>query len=146
MEKTKVLDVKSDLFINELAKKLMTIKEIEMPRWAMFVKTSAGAERPPMQNDWWYKRVASILRKSYLKGIVGVSRLRRAYKRKKKIKVWPARPYLASGKIIRVIFQKLEDAGLMEKVEKPKKGRVLTKKGLELLEKTAGELAKTKEK
>ncbi|MEM1535099.1 MAG: 30S ribosomal protein S19e [Candidatus Pacearchaeota archaeon] len=140
----KVLDVEPQKFITELATKLKGIKEFEMPQWAMFVKTSSGAERPPLSKDWWYYRAASILRKLYLKGTIGVSRLRRCYKRKKKGKAWPARPYLGSGKIIREILKQAEKAGLVEKLEKPKKGRALTKKGVSFLEGLATEIVKKK--
>ncbi len=140
-KKVKVLDVEANLFIKRTAEKLKPL--IKIPEWAKYVKTSAGSERPPEQPDWWYYRAASILRKIYLKGIVGVERLRKSYKRKKKHKAYPAKVFKGSGKIIREILKQLEQVGLVCKVEKPKKGRQLTKKGLEFLENIAKEL-KTK--
>jgi len=62
-------------FISSLAPKLKEIPEFKMPEWAHFVKTSAAKERPA-EGDWWYIRAASILRKIYLKGVIGVEKLR----------------------------------------------------------------------
>lgn len=138
MEKVKVLDVDAHLFIERLAEKLKN--KMTMPEFAKYVKTSPAKERPPERKDWWYIRAASILRKIYLKGIVGVERLRKEYKRKKKHKTYPAIPYKASGKIIREIMKNLENIGLLQKVEKPRKGRTLTKSGIELLESLANEI------
>ena len=139
-EKTKVLDVEPGIFVCSLAERLK--EKIKMPEWAMYVKTSPGAERPPQRKDWWYVRAASILRKLYLKGIIGVERLRKEYKRKKKFKVYPAKPYKGSGKIIREILKQLEEIKLVQKVEKPRKGRCLTKEGVDFLEKLAEEIKK----
>jgi small subunit ribosomal protein S19e len=143
-ERVKVLDVDARTFINMLAERLK--EKIKMPRWALYVKTSPGAERPPDKSDWWYTRAASILRKIYLKGIIGVERLRKQYKRKKKHKVYPARPYKASGKVIREILKQLEEAKLVQKVEKPRKGRSLTKEGVKMLESLAREIKEGKVK
>ena len=140
MKEVKVLDVNPQKFIENLAKKIKEIKEFSMPEWAKYVKTSRAKEKPPDNPDWWYIRAASILRKLYIKGIVGVERLRKEYKRKKRNKAYPAQVYKAGGKIIRNILQQAEKAGFVEKVEKPKKGRQLTKKGKEFLEKLAKEI------
>ncbi len=139
--KVKVLDVKPEAFIAALAEKLKKMPELAMPDWAKFVKTSAGKERPPENKDWWYVRAASILRQIYLKGIIGTNRLATRYRAKKKHTASPPRMFKGSRKIIRTILQQAEKAGLVEKVEKPRKGRQLTKKGLELLETTAAEVA-----
>jgi small subunit ribosomal protein S19e len=138
MEK-KVLDVEAKTFIENLAKKIKEMKEFSMPEWAKYVKTSRGNERPPDNPDWWYYRAASILRKLYIKGVIGVERLRKEYKRRKRNKAYPASVYKAGGKIIRTILQQAEKAGFVEKV-KEKKGRQLTKKGKEFLEKLAKEI------
>lgn len=37
-------------FIEELANSLKS--KIKMPEWAMFVKSGASAERPPVNADW----------------------------------------------------------------------------------------------
>ncbi|MEM1577774.1 MAG: 30S ribosomal protein S19e [Candidatus Pacearchaeota archaeon] len=140
MEKRKVLDVEANKFVNELSKRLKNIKEFSMPEWAKYVKTSAGNERPPDNLDWWYIRSASILRQLYIKGIIGVERLSKKYKRKKRNKSYPACVFKGSRKIIRTILQQAEKAGFVEKTEKPRKGRQLTKKGKNFLEEVAASI------
>ncbi len=136
-----VKDVPADLLIRELAELLKTMPQIKPPPWATFVKTGANKERPPMQSDWWYVRAASILRKIYLHGPVGVERLRTAYGYRAKIGSEMRREHTrkAGGAIIRKILQQLEEAGLVMKV--PKKGRALTPQGRSLLDKVAAKIA-----
>ncbi|MCD4666966.1 30S ribosomal protein S19e [archaeon] len=120
--------------INKAAEELK--KVIKMPEWAMYVKTSAGRERPPQEPDWWYKRAASILRQVYLKGTIGTNKLKVKYGGKKDRGAKPERFYEGSGKIIRTILQQLETAELIKKEEKAqRKGRKITPKGKSLLDK-----------
>ncbi len=121
--------------IEKVAVYLKENKVIEPPQWAMFVKTGVHKERPPQDPDWWYIRAAAILRKLYLKGPIGVSRLRKLYGGRHRLGHKPPKFAKGSGAIIRKILQQLEDAGLAEKADK--KGRVLSRKGRELLEEAA---------
>jgi len=121
--------------IEKVAAYLKENKVIEPPPWAMFVKTGVHKERPPQNPDWWYIRAAAIMRKLYLRGPLGVSRLRTMYGGRHRRGTKPPKFAKGSGAIIRKILQQLEEAGLAEK--KNKKGRVLTKKGRELLEEAA---------
>lgn len=133
---TTVYDVPADKLIEGLKEKLKEVKEISPPEWTTFVKTSSGKERSPDQEDWWYIRAASILRKVYLRGPVGVSRLRRVYGSKKNRGHKPAKFRRASGAIIRNIFKQLEAAGLVKK----ETGRVITPKGQSLLDTLSKEI------
>jgi small subunit ribosomal protein S19e len=120
--------------IDDLAKKLKNVKEIVVPDWSKFVKTSTARERPPVGQDWWYSRTASIMRKLYMLGPVGTNKLRRKYGGRKNRGHKPEKYFKGSGKIIRTILKQLETAGLAEQKEKGvHKGRVLTKKGQSLL-------------
>jgi small subunit ribosomal protein S19e len=76
------------------------------------------------------------MRQIYLNHSVGVNRLKTRYGSKKNRGVQPEKFRKASGKMIRVILQQGEKAGLLEKFSEPGKraGRVLTKQGKELLE------------
>lgn len=147
MAKSKALihEVDAAEFIASLASRLKELKEFEMPYWASFVKTSAGKVRPPHSVDWWYIRAASILRKIYVNGVMGVERLRREYSNKKSRGAKPERVYKSGGKIIRTILQQAENAGFVEKRKEGKLGRQLTKKGLEFLNKIIEEI-KSKQK
>ncbi|WP_069807959.1 30S ribosomal protein S19e [Vulcanisaeta thermophila] len=138
-----VKDVPADLLIRETAKYLKeNVPQVKPPDWAIFVKTGANKDRPPMQEDWWYIRAAAILRKVYLHGPVGIERLRMAFSYR--AKVGPAtrseRTRKAGGAIIRNILHQLEEAGLITKV--PKKGRVVTPQGRALLDGIAENILK----
>lgn len=135
-----VKDVPADIFIEKLTEYIKSnIESVRPPEWALWVKTGVSRERPPDNPDWWYIRAASILRKLYLKGPLGIDDLRSMYGGRKNRGVRPEHFYKGSGSIIRKILQQLEDAGL---VEKTKKGRVLTPKGRSLLDKLASEIRK----
>ena len=63
-----VYDVPAEQLILKTAQKLKENDKIVPPDWAEFVKTGRHTERAPSQDDWWYTRAASILRKLYVKG------------------------------------------------------------------------------
>ena len=135
-------DVPPDRLISRLAQYLKNVPEVKPPSWAIFVKTGANKDRPPMQEDWWYYRAAAVLRKLYLYGPVGIERLRTAFGYRAKIGGGhrPERFRKAGGAIIRKILQQLEAAGLVQKV--PREGRVLTAEGRRLLDKLSYEILK----
>jgi small subunit ribosomal protein S19e len=108
---------------------------IEPPPWAPFVKTGVHKERPPQDPDWWYIRAAAVLRKLYLRGPLGVSKLRKLYGGRHRRGHKPPKFAKGSGAIIRRILQQLEEAGLVQKYDN--KGRIVTEKGRELLEEAA---------
>ncbi|MCD4759933.1 30S ribosomal protein S19e [archaeon] len=132
----KIQNTPINVLLDNTSKQLKGIKEITPPEWAKFVKTSAARERPPVEKDWWYARAASILRKLYIYGPIGVNKLKRKYGGKKNRGHKPERYYKGSGKIIRTILQQLEKTGLIEKTKKDSHhGRILTSKGKSLLDK-----------
>lgn len=117
-----------------LASALKDYKEFKAPEWIVFVKSGHGKQRPIEDEDFWYNRAASILRQVYLRGTVGVERLRSRYGNRKDRGKQPARFVKSSGKILRLILQQAESAELLTKSEGKVKGRILTEKGKELLE------------
>ena len=117
-----------------LAEALKKFPEIKEPEWAYLVKTSTHKSRPCIEEDFWCKRTASILRQIYIKGVVGVERLRTRYGGRKDRGARPPEFRKSGGKIIRVILQQLESAGLVEKYKGKKSGRKLTEQGKKLLE------------
>lgn len=121
-------------FIPALAEALKKIDAFEIPEWAMFVKSGVSRERPPVDDDFWYIRAASILRQLYIKGVVGVGKLRTRYGSRKDRGGRPDKFKKSSGKIIRVILQQAEAAGLVEKVLRLQHGRRLTVAGQNLLD------------
>lgn len=132
---TDVRAIEPAKFNKSLAETIKKSDEFEKPEWISFVKTSAHKERPNIDPDFWYKRAASILRQAYIRGIVGVNRLRTRYGGKKKRGSKPSEFRAGGGKIIRKILQQAEAAGLMEKVNNGKhSGRKLTEKGKKFME------------
>ena len=134
----KVYDVPADELILKLTEILKT-EEIPAPNWTVFVKTGAHADKPPQKSDWWYTRCASILRKIYLHGPLSVNDLRTIYGTGKRNMYYGARHHKdASGAIIRNAIHGLEKLGYLEKVEK--KGSVVTRQGMQKLDKLSTEI------
>jgi len=127
-------DVPSSKLISALAEQMKSVAGVEVPDWARFVKTGSHAERPPASADWWFTRAASLMRKLYLHGPVGLSDLERAYGGTKALKYYPKHHRDAGGSSIRKILKQLEQAEL---VSKTPKGRVLSPKGRAMLDKAS---------
>lgn len=108
---------------------------IKPTEWSKFVKTGPHRSRPPQQPDFWYTKSASVLRRIYLDGPVGVARLRSYYGGRKKSGYSPAKFRRASGNMIRKILQQLENSGYVQKG--PKGGRTVTAKGRKFLDNVA---------
>jgi len=119
-----------------LAEALKEIPEFEVPGWSKFVKSGVSKERPIEDEDFWYKRSASILRQIYKNKTVGVNRFRTRFGSKKNRGMRPEEFRKASGKIIRTMLQQCDKAGFTEifKGKKERSGRRLTSKGKEFLE------------
>ena len=124
-------DVPSTKLISALAEQMKSVTAVQEPDWARYVKTGSHAERPPASSDWWFTRAASLLRKLYLHGPVGLSDLERAYGGAKALHYFPKHHRDAGGSNIRKILKQLEQAEL---VSKTPKGRVLTPKGRAMLD------------
>jgi len=140
----KVNDVPADKLIEELATHLKRVPEIEPPAWASIVKTGSHADRPPQSKDWWYVRAASVMRKVYLKGPLGVERLESAYGGSKQVGYFPKHHRDAGSSAVRKILKGLERAELVGK--QGTSGRVLTPKGVALLDKISKDVFKDQAK
>jgi small subunit ribosomal protein S19e len=137
---TTVYDVPPDRLIEAAKQELKKIKDIAPPEWSQFVKTGAHRERPPVDPDWWWTRCAAILRTTYVRGPIGVTRLRTKYGGRRNCGSKPEKFRRGSGKVIRVCLQQLETAGLIKK--QSTQGRVVTAKGRSLLDKLSAKLAR----
>ena len=136
---TTAYDVPAEILIDKLSDYMKeNIREVQPPSWTGYVKTGSHVERVPQNPDWWYIRTASILRKLYMKGPVGVSKLRKDYGGRKRRGVKPAHFAKAGGNIIRTILQQLEQAGLAQK--NGINGRVVSGKGRSLLDAMATQI------
>jgi len=130
-------DVPSNKLITALAEQMKEVPAVQEPDWARWVKTGSHAERPPANSDWWFTRAASLMRKLYLHGPVGLSDLERAYGGTKALYYNPKHHRDAGGSNIRKILKQLEQAEL---VAKTPKGRVLSPKGRAMLDKVSKDI------
>lgn len=132
-------EMKAEELIDRLKEELKKEKDIQPPVWSRFAKSGPHRERPPQQKDFWYIRSASVLKRIYVDGPIGVSKLRTFYGGRKRRGYKPARFKKSSGNIIRKVLQQLEKAGLIQKV---KGGRKITPKGQKLLNNVGREAKK----
>lgn len=135
---TTPFDVDANLLVERVAEKLRSEKNIKPPEWAGYVKTGVHKENLPVQKDWWYLRGAAVLRKLYMKGPLGVERLRAEYGGAKRRGCKPSKAAKGSGAVMREVLQQLESAGFVQRAEK--QGRSLTPKGRAFLDSVAHEI------
>ena len=139
------MDVSSELLIDHLSKFLKeNIGDVAPPGWALTAKTGSHTERPPSNPDWWYTRCASLLRKLYIHGPLGIARLRVEYGGRLRHGTHIEHSRIAGGSAIREPLQQLQKAGFVS-VE-GKKGRKLTAEGVSLLNRMATEILKVAKK
>lgn len=134
---TTVYDVPAAELINRVSSKLKEMEEITPPRWALFTKTGVNRDLPPDDPDWWYTRCASILRRVYIDGPVGISRLRTFYGGKKNNGSKPHHFERGSGAVLREALRQLERAGF---ITSSKEGRSISPKGQSFLDNAAFEV------
>jgi len=133
-----VYDVPSEKLIENVAQKLKDSGAVNPPEWAEFAKTGVHTEKAPVQPDWWYTRVASVLRKVYVKGPIGTSKLSAEYGGFVDRGSRPNRAVKGSRSIIRRSLIQLESAGLV--IKNKNNGRVVTPKGQAMLDNAAKEV------
>jgi len=144
---TKIYDCNPSELIEKVSEELKKVEAIKPPEWSAFVKTGMHKERPPANNDWWYMRAASILRKIFILGPIGVSKLRVKYGGKKNRGYKPDRFYKGSGNIIRKVIQQLEKEELVKTdLKSEHKGRVITAKGKKFLNGIAAKISNAPQK
>jgi small subunit ribosomal protein S19e len=125
------------MLVKNVAQKLKKDQTVKPPEWASFAKTGAHKELSPDHPDWWYIRCASILRRIYIDGPVGVSRLRSFYGGRHRNGAKPVHFSKGSGSVVREALQQLERAGL---VNTKKNGRVVSAQGQSFLDNSAHEI------
>ncbi len=134
-------DVPSAKLIERLAKHFKeNVDLITPPSWAAYVKTGSHVEKQPQNPDWWFIRCASLLRKIYVHGPVGIAKLRPAYGGRRSQGVKSEHAQRAGGTIVRKSLQQLEAAGLVETLGS--KGRRVTREGRKLLQEMSEEVYK----
>merc|ERR1712196_391973 len=134
-----VKDVPAADFVVAYAAHLKRTGKLEVPKYVDLVKTSPYKELAPYDADWYYIRAASMARKIYIRGGVGVGAFRKMYGGRKNMGTCPEHYKKASGGIVRDILQGLE---AMKILEKDGKGRKITQTGRRDLDTIAGQIAK----
>jgi len=138
---TTIYEVPAAILNKELVSELKNIDELKPPAWTFFVKTGVFREKTPTDPDWWYVRLASILRKIYIYGPIGVNRLRVKYGGRQRKGNKREHFKKGAGKIIRYGLQQLESLGFVERPN-DKMGRTISPKGRSFLDRTANRLSK----
>jgi len=128
--------VQPEKLVEALAEKLKDYPEISPPKGSEFWKTAFFKELAPKDTEnFWFIRCASILRKVKKFEPIGVNKLRKFYGGRNRRGPGLNHSAKGSGKIIRVALQQLENAKLIDKMEK--EGRTVSAEGTSLLERTA---------
>lgn len=139
------LDVPAQVFIAKLAQYIKdNVDQVAPPPWAPYAKTGTYAKQQPQDPNWWYTRCSSLLRKTYIKGPIGVEKLRAQYSGRKDCGTRPEHVRKGAGSANRKLFQQLEAAGLVENTKG--KGRTLTSEGRRLMDTVATEVKAELEK
>lgn len=129
-------DVPTETLLKKLSAELA--KSIKEPDWVDDVKTGEHKERGPIDDDWYYMRLASILRKIAINGPIGLERLAAEYGGK--VDRGSKRHHAAKGsrKVLRHALLELESKGF---VKKDRKGRTITSEGMKILNAVSLEVA-----
>ncbi|KAI3440579.1 uncharacterized protein J3R85_003342, partial [Psidium guajava] len=112
--------------------------QIELPHWTDIVKTATFKELAPYDPDWYYIRAASMARKIYLRGGLGVGAFRRIYGGSKRNGSRPPHFCKSSGSVARHILQQLQNMNIID--IDPRGGRRITSSGQRDLDQVAGRI------
>ncbi len=142
---TSYRDVSPTELVTALRAEMDQFDQITAPEWAVDVKTGTHREMPPVQEDWWETRAASMLRKVAIHGPIGTNHLAQMYGGVKNRGVKPNRAVTGSRNITRKILQQLDESGLttlkMNPAGNKTLGRVITPAAHSLLDRVAGRIA-----
>ena len=133
-------DVPADKLIPRLAEELEKIDALKPPAWAMFVKTGRHREKSPVNDSWWHVRSAAVLRKIYIEGPIGTTRIAAAFGGKADRGSKPNKAVRGSRAIARTTVKQLEKGQLVQRDKDG--GRIITGKGRKLVDGLSTELLK----
>lgn len=136
-----IYEVPAAILNKEIASELKNIDELKPPAWSYFIKTGVFREKAPTNTDWWYVRLASLLRKLYIHKKIGVNRLRVKYGGRQRKGNRREHFKKGAGKIIRYGLQQLEALGFVIKSD-DNSGRMLSPKGRSFMDRTANRISK----
>jgi small subunit ribosomal protein S19e len=114
--------------------------KITMPNGHEFAKTSSAKEQTPEDPDWYYYKLASMLRRLNYRKHIGVGGFRKVYSTRKNNGCAREHTALGNQGIIRRGLQALEKLGYVAKHEDG--GRVLSSEGRKVLDRMAVQIGK----
>lgn len=144
----RIEEVHADRFIHKFASYLEEHSKVASPPEAEHVKTSHARERAPAEKNWYFVRVASILRRLYMEELknprskakgCGVLWFAKAYRTAKNNGHKPSHTVTGSKSLVRRALQALESIQYVAKTEAG--GRRLTNTGLAEMEAIARQCA-----
>ncbi len=138
-----VKDVPAQDFIVALAAHLKKSQKLELPEWHDLIKTGTYKELCPQDPDWFYTRAASVIRKIYLRGGIGVGAFQKIYGGAQSNGCMPTHFGKAAKGLHRHILHQLEGKKLVEK-RAESKGRYITKEGRRELDTIATQLVQAR--
>eukprot|EP01027_Heterolobosea_sp_BB2_P020762 GEZU01029652.1.p2 GENE.GEZU01029652.1~~GEZU01029652.1.p2 ORF type:complete len:158 (-),score=69.10 GEZU01029652.1:78-551(-) len=132
-------DVNPSKFVEEYAAYLKKAGKVQIPKWVDTIKTGIHKDLPPVNEDWFYIRMASIARKVYIRQGTGVGGLQKHYGGAQRRGTRPNIFVKAAAGNIKKALQALESLGIVEK--DPNGGRRITKEGQRELDRIAARVA-----
>lgn len=133
-------DVPAEKLIPKIAEELKKIETMTPPEWSAYVKTGRHREKSPVSPDWWHTRAAAVLRKVYIDGPVGTTRVAAMFGGKADRGSKPNRAVRGSRSISRVTVQQLEKSQLVQKQKDG--GRVVTAKARKMIDSMSTQILK----
>lgn len=133
-------DLPAGKLIPRIAEELKKIETIKPPEWAAFVKTGRHREKSPIEEGWWFVRSAAVLRRIYMDGPIGTTRIAASFGGKADKGSKPSKAVRGSRSIARMTAQQLEKSQLVKKEKDG--GRTVTGKGRKLVDNLSTQLLK----
>jgi len=133
-------DVPAEKLIPKIADELKKVETIAAPDWAAYAKTGRHREKSPVTVDWWHTRAAAMLRKIYVEGPIGTTRLAAMYGGKADRGSKPNRAVRGSRSVSRLAVQQLEKGQLVQKQKDG--GRVVTAKARKMIDAMSTQILK----
>ena len=134
-----VRNVNTDSLIEKVKEELQKDDRVKVPEWVQFLKAGIHREKAWQQTDWYHRRLASTLRKVYLEGPIGISRLSAEYGGRVDRGSQRYHPARGGRFIVRHMLETLEQLGY---VKKDQRGRAVSPRGESFLNKVSVQVVK----
>jgi small subunit ribosomal protein S19e len=137
---TTAYDVPAERLIDKVAAQFKKESKVQPPEWSAYAKTGVHKEKSPAQSDWWYTRLAAVLRRVYTDGPIGTERVAALFGGKEDRGSKPSKARAGSRAVARHCLKQLEELGYVSVQEK--RGRVISPAGQSLLDNASHDILK----